>query len=305
MSLFLSIITILVFLALLLVAGMRPLPANMSHFELKRRGLNDELDRLEAARDIDSFLRVIESILLVVTVILLIVTFGWSWGIVIAIVVALEYGAIAHLSFLRRQAQDLYQWKEHDLVRMVNSAPVLFRLIRVFSPHESEPLHAIHSKEELQHLVDQSGDVLSHDQKSVIVHALVFDDKKVSDIMTPKKDIETIKATEFLGPLVLDELHQKGFSHLPVVARDINHVVGILRIEDLLSLDNKRSVTAEKAMMPNALFIHKDDTLQHALSLLLQNHTHIAIVANDERETVGLLTMTDIIGALLGHDLDL
>ncbi len=303
MTLFLIILTILIFLALLMVAGMRPLPANMSRFELRRRGAHDELSRLEVARDIDSFLRVIEAMLLVTTVMLSVVTFGWAWGVVIAILVALEYGAVAHLRFIRRQAQQVYLWKERALVAMVHKAPAFFRYIRRFSLHELEPLYAIDSREELQHLVHESHNVFTPSQKKLIMSALVFEDKLVQSAMTPRDDIVTIKASEFLGPLVLDELHKQGHSQLPVIKNDIHHVVGILHTNDLLTLDNKRSVTAEKAMEAHVFYIHEDDTLHHALAAFLKTHRQLFIVINDQRETVGLLTLTDILEALIGREI--
>jgi CBS domain containing-hemolysin-like protein len=309
MSLFLSIVTVLVFLSLVLVTAMRPLPSHLSRFELKRRGERAELARLKAARDIDSFLRVIQSLLLAALVVRLILLFGWVWGVILSLLVAIFYGAIAHIGFIQRSAQKLYQCKEASLVKMVKKAPLAFRLTRGFSFHELKPMHAIDSRQELQHLVDQSQNVLSADEKKIIVGALAFGDKKVRDIMTPRKQMESIKQTEFLGPLVLDELHKKGYSHLPVIAGSLDHVVGILRTGDLLTIENKRSVTAEKAMDARVLYVYQDDSLQQALTTLVHGHSHVLIVTNESGETVGLVTLSDVIEALIGRplheDLDL
>jgi len=309
MGLFLSIITVFLFIALLLVTGMRPLPAAVSRFELKRRGDRAELARLKAAKDIDSFLRVVQALLLVAIVIRLILLCGWGWGVALSLLVAIFYGAIAHIGFIERLAQRLYKWKEFSLVEMVLRAPMVFRLLRSFSFHELKPTHTIDSREELQHLIDQSRNVLSVDEKNSIVSALAFDTKKVRTIMTPRKQIESIKHTEFLGPLVLDEIHKKGYSHLPVIAGSLDKVVGILRTGDLLTIENKRSVTAEKAMEPRVLYVYQDDTLQQALSILVHGHSHVLIVTNDAGETVGLVTLSDVIEDLIGRplheDLDL
>ena len=113
--------------------------------------------------------------------------------------------------------------------------------------------------------------------------------------------IDFIKQGEFLGPLVLDELHALGHSRLPVVADDLDHVVGVLHLRDLLSLDIKRSTTTDKAMEPKVYYIREDDTLEHALSAFLRTRHHLFIVINKNRETVGLLTLEDVIEALIGR----
>jgi CBS domain containing-hemolysin-like protein len=189
------------------------------------------------------------------------------------------------------------------LLNFAEKAPGLFVLLRSV-PTEKFDAHArLDSREELQHLVSESEDVLTADEKKLIVHSLSFADQRVESVMTPKSMIKTVKKSEFLGPLVLSELHEIGHSRLPVIAGDIDHVVGILHTNDLLSLDRKQSVTAEKAMEPKVYYIRDDQTLQHALAAFLRTHHHLFIVVNEFRETVGLITIEDVIEELIGREI--
>jgi CBS domain containing-hemolysin-like protein len=54
-------------------------------------------------------------------------------------------------------------------------------------------------------------------------------------------------------------------------------------------------------MKPRVLYIREDQTLQHALAAFLRTHHHLFIVVNEFRETVGLVTLEDVIEALLGR----
>jgi CBS domain containing-hemolysin-like protein len=157
------------------------------------------------------------------------------------------------------------------------------------------------SREELQHLVEQSGSLLSNDERKLIKHGLQFESRLVSEIMTPRGVIDSISKKELLGPLVLDDLHKTGHSRFPVIDEDIDHVVGMLHIHNLFTLDSKRSTTAEKAMEARVFYIHQDQTLQHALAAFIRTHHHLFIVVNEYRETVGILSLEDVIEALLGH----
>jgi CBS domain containing-hemolysin-like protein len=100
---------------------------------------------------------------------------------------------------------------------------------------------------------------------------------------------------------VLDDLHKTGHSRFPVTDGDIDHVIGMLHIQDIFTLDAKRSVTAEKAMEPRVFYIREDQTLDHALVAFLRTHHHLFIVVNEFRETVGILSLEDVIEALLGR----
>ncbi len=88
-----------------------------------------------------------------------------------------------------------------------------------------------------------------------------------------------------------------------MIKGDIDHVVGILHLRDLLSLDVRRSVTAEKAMEKKVYYIHQNDTAEHALAAFLKTRHHLFIVINAQRETVGLVTLEDVLEALLGRQI--
>jgi CBS domain containing-hemolysin-like protein len=153
----------------------------------------------------------------------------------------------------------------------------------------------------MQHLITHSQHILTNDEKSLFTHGLRFATRKVNEVMTARGQITSIGAKEMLGPLVLDDLHKTGHTRFPVIDKDVDHVIGLLHIQDLLSLDNKKSVTAEKAMEPRVFYIHQDQTLHHALMAFLRTHHHLFIVVNDDQETVGVISLEDTIEALIGH----
>lgn len=303
---FLVILLAVVFVKLVLVTGVRPSPSRISNYELERRdAIGDqeaasELRRQQLILDVVSFQRVIVALLLVVFVAVSVVTFEWFFGIIISVIVALEYGAIARIGFLQQWGQKLYGKHEQQILRFVERFSGVFRFVRGAVPEQ--PVPRLDSKQELEHLVVESGAVLSHDEKKLITNSLKFDERKVSEIMTPRSVIDSISKRELLGPLVLDDLHKTGHSRFPIIDGDIDHVVGMLHIQDLLTVDaRRRSTTTEKAMEPRVFYIKEDQSLQHALAAFLRTRHHLFVVVNEFRETVGLLSLEDIIEALIGR----
>ena len=304
---FLVILTVLLFLLLVLVASMRPVPNIVSLFELERRAKHSGREAKAALRrekylpDVIALQRIIISLLLVVVVLLSVVTFGWVIGVIVAIIVALEYAVVARFGPLTDLSQGLYVRLEPALIRFAEKFAQVFVFIRSIPMHDVDSYHRFDSREELQQLIAQAGDVLSEDERKVMVHSLDFKTQRVDSVMTPKAMIQTIKKSEFLGPLVLSELHDLGHSRLPVIETDLDHIVGVLYLKDLLSLDIKRSTTVEKAMDSRVYYIHQEQTLEHALAAFLKTHHHLFVVINDQRETVGVLSLEDVIEALLGR----
>lgn len=301
---FLLIVT---FGLLVLVAGARPQRSSVSNYELKRRQATGDEAAKETLRrerlliDVESLQRVVVALLLVVFVALSVAEFGWLLGVVLAVVVALEYGAVAKWPQVRSWAQKLYGCYEPYVLRFVAKFPSVMKFIRNVGNDQPDE-QRLDSREELEHLVEQSHGILLPDEKKLIVNGLKFGDRKVGEIMTPRGVIDSIGKDELLGPLTLDDLHKTGHSRFPVIDDDADHVVGMLHIQDLFTLDTKKkSATAEKTMEPRVFYIREDQNLQHALAAFLRTHHHLFVVVNEFRETVGLLSLEDVIEALLGR----
>ncbi|MFZ1258593.1 MAG: CBS domain-containing protein [Candidatus Saccharimonas sp.] len=295
------------FTMLVLVASVTPRRSLVSMFELERRrqegseSAADELKREVLLDDVLSVKRVAEALLLVFVVMVGVVGFGSLFGVVVSLAVALGYGRLSRIEAVHTVAMRLYEQLEPKLLILLERHPVVARVIRSVTQTITSP--EISSREELEHLVDELGHILTTDEKRLISNGLRFSEKTVESIMTPRGVIETIGKQELIGPLVLDTLHKTGHSRFPVIDGDIDHVVGVLHIKDLLTINNKKSETAGKAMEAKVFYINQEQTLQHALAAFISTRHHLFIVVNGYRETAGILTLEDVIEALLGREI--
>jgi CBS domain containing-hemolysin-like protein len=293
-------------IALVLVASVRIRSSKLSLFELERRSkagnktAQTELEREQLLPDLETIKRVAGSLLLLAIVVLSIVAFGWSLGVVISFIVALLYGAVARLSVFRSWSDSLCRRFEPAFLNTAKNWSGVFRVIRDVTPKSSKL--QLGSRQELTHIVSESNEVLTPDEKKLLINALQFDDKKVREIMTPRDAIASISKRELLGPLILDDLHKTGHSRFPVIDGSIDRIIGVLHIQDLLIVDaRQRSVTAEKAMDPAVFYLRDDWSLSHALTAMVESHRHLFVVVNESQETVGLLSLEDVVAALFGR----
>lgn len=309
MTTLLATATALVLCLLLTVAGVSPRRSRVSAFERQRLGESKagpvllDIRRERLLPDVLSLQRVLSALLLVVFVVLAVNLFGWLIGCLVAVVIAIEYGAIAQLKLLQHQSQKLYSRYEATILRFVERFHGAFRLMRSAMP-ELQVDASVDSREELEHIIAGTRGIISSYEKALLLSSLQFSQRLVCEIMTPKGMIDSIAKTELLGPLVLSDLHKTGHSRFPVIDGDIDHVIGVLFVQDLLSLDVKRSVTAEEAMEARVCYIREDQTLQHALAAFLHTHHLLLIVVNEHQETVGLLSLEDTIESLIGSKID-
>jgi len=306
MTILLFILAGLLLASLVVATAITPRRSQYSDFEISRRKSAGEPHAKQEERrellygDLISIQRVIQAVALVGLVACMIGLLGWFGGIVVALVVSLLYGRLAASQWTHRWSQRLYDQYENDILSFVERNERYVGWVRTLAPGASALRLA--SREELRNLITESTGVLSRNESSFILAGLDFDNKRVSDIMTPKSVVETVKRTEMLGPLVLDGLHKTGHNRFPVIEDDIDHVVGILYLRDVATLDGSKKHTAkvESAMSKQVYYIRQDHSLSQALTAFLKTHHHLFIVINEYRETVGIITLEDTIETLLG-----
>jgi CBS domain containing-hemolysin-like protein len=308
MFLFTILITGLLFSLLVIVASMRPRNHVMSRFELERRVSQGDaqaektLRQTNLTNDILSLVQLLTVIVLVTLAYLSVAFFGWAIGSLVTIVATIAYSPIGRLSFVHKLAQRLYSYVEPKLITGITKYPAL-RMLRgaVFV---QDTATSIHSREEFLHTIKKLDATVLHErEKRLIGASLVIDKTNVSSIMVPRDDIVTIKQNELLGPLTLDELHKTGHSRFPVVSGGIDSIVGVVEIDNLVTLADKKSPRARDVMAQSIHSVYQTDTLQKTLVVFLETHQNLLIVLDQDRKTVGLICLEDVIAAVFGRKL--
>ena len=169
------------------------------------------------------------------------------------------------------------------------------------------------SRDELLELIRslKDRDVLDTDTLGIIEGALQVADMPVREIMIPRVQMTSIKASEqprdFL-PTIIDCAH----SRFPVLGDDPDEVLGILLAKDLLplALDPARAEKFQiKDLLRPALFIPESKRLDSLLRDFRISRNHMAIVVNEYGGVAGLVTIEDVLEQIVGeiedeHDFD-
>lgn len=301
-------LTLVLVLALLATGSLEIKAGQLSKFELKRRhdlgdtSASQGLRRLELLPAVRSLQTLVEAVLLVGLAGLLMAWLGWVIGPIWLLAIVIIRGPVSRLGWWRRLVQRRYKAIEPSILETVSKWGGWLNSLRL-ARHDSVSRWRLHSVEEFKRLIDKSGYILTPSQQAMLGSSLEFDDRLVSHIMVPRDKIHSVKAGELLGPLVLNDLHKTGHSLFPVIDKDLDDVLGILNVEQLLTLETKQSTTAKKAMQSEVVKVLETKTLRQALAICLDQRQMLLIVQDESHQTVGLILLGDIIAALLGERL--
>lgn len=299
MTTLLLVLWAIVVVMLVLVFAMRPQRSKHAVFELERLGGKDALRREKLIGDVLALRQFLIALLVLLVGIASVLLWQWG-GVLVAVIIVLFVTPVSRLKFVQKYAKRIYEKYERNLFHFFDTTPVA----RWFISENRWVNHdqGIESVEHLLHLVEDAGHVLTPDQQHIIRKGMKWHTKTIGDVMTKRKDVVTVAKSDLLGPLLLNDLHKSGHSRFPVIQKDLDHVVGLINIEDHFEIDaDRHSQTIEKTMTPLDIRLSQDVSLPDALKQLLGKPGQIILVMNDDSKTVGIVTLKDILDALLSH----
>ena len=150
-------------------------------------------------------------------------------------------------------------------------------------------------------VVEEEGGI-EEEEKELIHNIFEFDDTSASEIMTPRADMFVINVDDDLD---VEEIIRSGFSRIPVIAEDIDHVIGILNIKDLFMHQiTSANQTDVRRVMSEPYFVPENKKLDHLLQEFKRRKQHIAIVVDEHGGVSGLITLEDALEEIVGEIVD-
>jgi gliding motility-associated protein GldE len=141
-----------------------------------------------------------------------------------------------------------------------------------------------------------------YEEKEMLEEIIHFYDKKVSEIMTPRTDIEVIDIKSNMDE-VIKIIVDSGYSRIPVYDENEDDIKGILYVKDVIpalkNTDNQEDFKWQ-SLIRTPYFVPESKKIEHLLGELRANRTHLAIVVDEFGCTAGLVTMEDIIEEIIG-----
>jgi CBS domain containing-hemolysin-like protein len=179
----------------------------------------------------------------------------------------------------------------------------LLRLLGLPPPEEDQETYSV---EELQLLVTQShqAGILEDLERQVMQQGARVADLHVADVLIPRLDMVAVDLTQPVEEM-LDRAAQTIHTRLPAYEGDMDHVVGILHLQDLFkSTRQSPPVQDLRPLVREAVFVPEIMSLEELIRTFQQRHTQMALVVDEHGGLRGLVTLEDVVEEVFGelHD---
>ena len=178
------------------------------------------------------------------------------------------------------------------------STDLLLRLLRV---RMDQPKHV--TEEEINVVLEEGSDagVIEVQEHEMVRNVFRLDDRQIASLMTPRNELEFLDIEDPLSDN-LAKIAQSPHSRFPLVRGDLDDVLGLVSAKELLGRFIRREGIDDlgKASSP-AIFVPESLTGLELLQTFKQSPAHTAIVVGEYGQTLGVVTVQDILEAIAGE----
>jgi len=193
---------------------------------------------------------------------------------------------------------------------MIVLTPIIFivelvskGILKLFKVDSS--YHETMTETELKTYVDVSHEdgVIETEEREMILNVFEFSDSEAKDVMIPRVNMITVKVSDTYEE-VLDTFKESMYTRLPVFEEDKDDMqdnfLGIINVKDFLFCEDKEKFVV-RDYIRDCIFTHEHKKTSDLLEEMKESGTNISFVLNEYGDTVGMITLEDLLEEIVGE----
>ena len=184
------------------------------------------------------------------------------------------------------------------LVRVLNWSSEAILVLLGTKPSSEPPV----TEEEIKVLMEQGtqAGVFEAGEKALVANILRLDRQRVTDIMTPRMEILYLDL-EDNAEENRERIIASPYSRLPVCRGGLDNVLGIVYAKHLLARQLAGQPLDLAAAVQPPLYVPETLSPNQLLETFKKTRQHLALIVDEYGEIQGLVTMNDVMEAIVGN----
>ncbi|MDD4498040.1 MAG: hemolysin family protein, partial [Methanosarcinaceae archaeon] len=176
------------------------------------------------------------------------------------------------------------------------STDAVLRLLKV--PKDYEPLI---TEEDVRVMLEKGtkNGVFERAELSMIKGVFMVGDLRVESLMTHRNEIIALDLEDKVD-VNLQKMIDSGRSYFPAYEKDFDNIVGIVSAKDVMANLVESDIVDMKKYIKKPLFVPETLLVLKLLEAFRENEVHIALIADEYGNIQGVITLNDILEAIVG-----
>lgn len=141
--------------------------------------------------------------------------------------------------------------------------------------------------------------VIESEERQMIYNVVDLGDSLAKDIMIPRIEMACVNVEATYDELK-EVFDKEKFTRIPVFEESTDNIIGIINMKDLLFLDHPEQIHI-RDVMREASFTFEHKKTSDLLAEMRQNSIPMVLVLDEYGDTVGLITLEDLLEEIVGE----
>lgn len=176
-----------------------------------------------------------------------------------------------------------------------------FEKLKLFSKNKSENVTLKEAVDAyLEEASENAAETISEQEKLLITNVVTLKDLSVTDIMIPRADIVALDISTDENALMA-LLSEYQYSRFPVYQDNLDNILGTIHIKDILAALARNESINIKDLLRNVPIASPAMPVLDLMHMMKRKRRHMILVVDEYGGIDGLVTIGDIIEAVLGE----
>ncbi|WP_225000313.1 hemolysin family protein [Cesiribacter sp. SM1] len=175
-------------------------------------------------------------------------------------------------------------------------------VLRIFN---IKPAEVRVTEDEIRAMVEEGarGGIVQEVEQDIVERVFHLGDRRISSLMTYRTDVVTIPVHAGISQ-IRTTLSDTLFSVYPVVEHNLDDVLGVVYLKDMFRHLGEENFQLQDYIKP-ATYVAETTSAYKALETFKHTGVHYSLVSDEYGTVMGIVTMNDILEALIGDSVEL
>ncbi len=160
------------------------------------------------------------------------------------------------------------------------------------------------ARDQVAAIIEEAGDDLDEakldvHEREILRNVVRLRTKTAVDVMVPRADIVSMPVGLTMGEAIA-AIQREGHSRFPVYRDNLDDVLGFLHIKDVFAAVNQPEKFSVEGVLRPMLFVVPQVPVLDLLLQMRERRTHMALVVDEYGGIDGLVTIEDLVEAIVG-----
>ncbi|AHF97853.1 MAG: CNNM domain-containing protein [Desulfurella sp.] len=159
------------------------------------------------------------------------------------------------------------------------------------------------TEKEFKNIVANSKNIFDKQEQQMIENVFEFEEKQIKDIMIPLRKVLMFEANTKVDSFI-KHLSNLKYNRIPIYKQKRNNIVGVLYVKDLIKKKWAFDIDENQTILSLArkpIFINYNIKIDRAFKFMIKRKSHLLIVVDDHRSSIGVVSLQDIIEEIVGE----